>query len=405
MRRLRSCTRKPLLMSLSALLLLAALLATVRFTIHGDLEGIYILKGSHGKLLELKDDVLLGEYERVLFKADRHTFHLLSRHLPESTPHEAYLTYQWNRKWGHGFVQSFAADGSRFIVCFSRFRDSNGTVPRGLFVGGGLPYSRYESSKVQLNETGVAFYKNAHWYHIWCNANEAIAGSNSPDRLQFPANWEYLGSKICYATSKKIMLQSSHRTEVDGVPVRIERFMLYRAGDRYFILVTRIQNIGAQPTGYFFVYGDEPWVGDYGSSMGNIGWVGDRLYHYEAMVDPTLYNFAGMYDHGNPVVLGEHGPFSDTANFIEWLGDLRPDLVYFSNKEGEISDESARIPLSSRDNRVMFLQWGPRQLMPAQTETIVLAIGMADKGQRDEMPRKPIVSVDWSDLHTIMTAQ
>jgi len=392
-------------MSLVALLLLAALALTVRITIRGDLEGIYVLRGTHGKLLELKDDVLLGEYERVLFKTDLHSLHLLSRRAPESYPHNPYLTYKWNRKWGHGFVQSFSSDGSRFVVCFSRFLDSNDTVPRGLFVGGGLPYSRYESSKVQLNETGVAFFNGSRWYHIWCNANEAIAGSNSPNNLQFPANWDYLGSKIHYATSRKIMIQSSHRTEIDGVPVQIERFMLYRAGDRYFVMVTRIQNIGTHPTGYFYVYGDEPWVGDYGSSMGNVGWVQDRLYHYEAMVDPNRYNYAGMYDHGNPVVLGEHGPFSGMANFIEWLGDLRPELVYFSNREGKISDESARVPLSSRDNRVLFLQWGPRQLMPAQTETIVLAIGMADKGQRDEMPRKPRVSVDWADVHTIMTSQ
>jgi hypothetical protein len=112
-----------------------------------------------------------------------------------------------------------------------------------------------------------------------------------------------------------------------------------------------------------------------------------------------------MFDKGNPLVLGEKGPFSGMANFIEWVGDVKPDLAYFSNKEGKVNDESARIPLSSRDNRVMFLQWGPRVLSPQQSETSVIAIGMADKASEGMLPTKPDVRIDWSDIHYIMTNQ
>lgn len=381
------------------------LLVTVKFDIEGDLEGIYLLKGSGFRLLEIKDDVLLGEYDQVIFKKDLPALHELLYHDQDTNRAEPYIKSAWNKGYGHGYIQNFSPDGSRFIICMSRFHDSQGETPKGLFIGGGLPQSRYENGSVLMNETGVAYFNGSRWYHIWCNANEAIAGQNSPTNLLFPSKWEFLGSRVHYATARKIMLQSSHRVMLDGVPAQVDRFLIYRAGDQYFLLFNRVRNVGDKPTGYYFVYGDEPWVGDYGTSMGNVGWTKDRLYYYESIIDPYRNTFAGMYDVGNPVILGERSNFSEMANFLEWLGDTRPNLVYFSNKEGKISDESARIPLSSRDNRVIFLQWGPRRLLPNQSETIALAIGMATTNPVSRLPIKPTVVVDWPDVNYILTAQ
>jgi len=386
-------------------LLLGITILVAHFKIKGDLEGIYILKGTDGKLFDVQDDVMLGEYERVLFKVDLPRLHALLSHKARSIKSEPYLQYTWNEQWGHGYIQNFNPDGTRFVICFSRFLDSNGAIPQGLFVGGGLPYSRYENSNVLLNETGVAFFKGSNWYHIWCNANEAVSGMNSTDHLLFPSSWKFLGSKIHYATSKKVLLQSSHLVQIDGVPFQIDRFVIYHAGNRYFLMANRFRNVGKTPASYYFVYGDEPWVGNYGSSGGNIGWTKDRLYYYESVVDPKLYSYAGMYDHGNRAVPGEIGGFTEIANFIEWMGEIRPDLVYFSNKEGKINDESARIPLASSDNRVIFLQWGPRQLLPNQSETILMAIGMADSAANTKLPGKPTIDVDWADMHYITTSK
>ncbi|MBT0666516.1 hypothetical protein KI809_19580 [Geobacter pelophilus] len=397
----------------STLILVAVLLflvggisaLAIDFDLEGDFEGIYVLEGKSGKFLEIKDDVLLGEYDRVLFKKDLPWLHALIEREPAHSKNEPHLKLSWNRKAGHGFIYNNSPDGTKFVICLSRFQDSNGKAPRGIFIGGGLPYSRYEASTVQLNETGVAFYNGERWFHIWCNANEAVAGGRTPEKMIFPSSWEFLGSKVHYDTSKKAMLQSSHRVTLDGVPFQIDRFIIYRAGDRYFLLANRFKNLGTTPSAYYFVYGDEPWVGNYGSSGGNVGWTQNRLYFYEALIDTKKYTFAGMFDKGNPLILGEKGPYSGMANFIEWFGDIRPDLAYFSNKEGKVNDESARIPLSSRDNRVMFLQWGPRVLAPQQSETSVIAIGMADKAAEGMLPVKPDVRIDWSDIHYIMTNQ
>jgi hypothetical protein len=60
--------------------------------------------------------------------------------------------------------------------------------------------------------------------------------------------------------------------------------------------------VGQRPAGYFYVYGDEPWVVDYVTSIGNVGWTKDRLLFYEAMIDPKNNSFVGMYDYGNQVI-------------------------------------------------------------------------------------------------------
>jgi hypothetical protein len=386
-----------------ALALILTLTAFIRFDIEGDLEGIYILRGIGGKLFEVRDDVFLGEYERVLWKFDFQPL-LAGSFTPKENRQEAasFLKYKWHQGKGHGYIQSFLSGGRKLILCFGRFLDSENKAPNGLFVGGGLPYSKYEDSMVKMNETGMAYYDGRNWQHIWCNANEAIVSASSPTTMIYPSSWQFLGSKVLLASNSEIIIKSSHQTSIDGVPVRIDRFALMRAGDTYFLLIIKLTNIGDKPTGYYYVYGDEPWVGDYGSSAGNVGWTAERLYNYEATVDPLRNSFAGMYDLGNKVVPGERGKFSKTANFIEWIGMVRPALVYFSNKEGKISDESMKVPLYSRDNRVLFLQWGPRPLLPNQPETIIMAIGMAAHDQRTDFPRKPEVKINWDDLNYLL---
>ena len=148
----------------------------------------------------------------------------------------------------------------------------------------------------------------------------------------------------------------------------------------------RVENAGRRALSYHYVYGDEPWVGEFGSSAGNVGWVKERLYYYEGVVDPRTHTFAGMYDAGNTLIPGAGQTFSGVANFIEWLGSNRPDLVYFSNKIGVFAQEKERVPLYSKDNRVIFLQWGPRLLRPGESELHLLAIGMADTAPGEPLP-------------------
>jgi len=377
--------------------------ALVRFSIEGVFDGIYLLKGTGRAVLEVKDEIFLGEYERLIAKIEYEPFLNMLR--PESTEayNEALLKYRWSERQGRGFIQSYRPDGSQFIICFGRFVDSKGKSPQGLFLGGGLPYSRYAQDTVQMNETGMAYFDSREWFHLWCNANEGIAGANSPDKLVYPSDWEFLGSHVPFATSHELIIHSRHQAVLEGVPFRLDRYAIYRAGEPYLVLAIRITNAGQQPAGYFYVYGDEPWVGDYGTSIGNIGWTKDRLLFHESIIDPQNNSFVGMYDYGNRAINEKKYHFSRMANFIEWIGMIRPQLVYVSNKEGKLSEESQAIPLDSRDNRVLFLQWGPRLLAPGQSDLLIMAIGMAGHDPKSDIPVKPEIDIDWDDLNFVLT--
>lgn len=381
--------------------IISLLLTFVRVNFQGDLEGLYLLRGAKGSGFELRDDVYLGEAERVIAKAEFRWIHDL---LADSSATKAtHLRYKWNARGGHGYIHNVNPDGTEFIVCLSRFLDSSGKIPRGLFIGGELPQPIYGNDGVRLNETGMAFKKGGRWYHIWCNANEGIANSKSPEKMIYPSEWEFLGSKVLFSSKKEIVLKSSHQTNLDGVPTRIDRFLFHNANDTYVTLAIRIKNIGDTPTGFFYVYGDEPWLGDYGTSAGNVGWTEGKLFHYTGVVDPIAQTTAGMADLGNPFSPYEQGRnFSGLANFMSWIGMVRPSLVYFANKEGDPHDESERIPLDSPNNRVLFAQWGPTKILPQESATIILVIGMANRNPKTGLPTQPKMNFNWDEMNQLM---
>jgi hypothetical protein len=317
---------------------------------------------------------------------------------------ESVLKYTWHNKSGSGYLMNYFPDGTKLLICFSEFLDSLGKSPDGLFVGGGMPYSKYEGRRMLPSETGMAFFNNKKWSHLWCNANESISPAFSPEKLSYPSQWKFLGSRVLFDHQGELLLKSSHEIGLDGALLRMDRFAFYRAGDRFFTLVIRLTNTGKTPSGYNYIYGDEPWVGKFGSSQGNIGWAKDRLYYYESGVDTNKYSYAGMFDGGNTALPDQaYLLYTDAANFIEWLGDVRPDVVYFSNKIGVFAEESRKILPDSPDNRVIMLEWGPRILQPNASESIILAIGMAEKDPRTGIPVKPALQLDKEYLDYIIS--
>jgi len=388
---------------LALVLSLVFFCATTRFDFDGPLEGIYLLKGEKGHFFELKYDILLGEYQRLIGKVEFEALYARWRSEKDVDKGKPYLKYQWHEKAGRGYFITFFPNGSKFLACFGRFVDDGNKPVKGLFVGGGLPYSHYENAELKMNETGVAFYNGKEWHHLWCTANEAIFPASDP-RIQIPpSSWEFLGSKVIFASQYQLIIKSSHLVRLDAIPVRVDRYIIYHAGDRFFTLVNRLTNVGNTLVSYCYAYGDEPWVGDFGTAVGNVGWTRDLLYYYESHIDLTKYSYAGMYDFGNPVIRENPGSFTGLANFIEWQGDVLPNLAYFSNRIGVDPSDGALIPLSDKSNRVLMLQWASRKLLPGQAEKMVLAIGMADNDSKTGFPHKPLVRLDRSELDFLLT--
>ncbi len=366
--------------------------AKVRLVNLGHAEGLFLLRGASGTWLEIRDDVLLGEESQVLAGVSFNRLHVLGPPAEEwsgdaGAGEGVFLEYRWNAKEGNGYVVNHLGDGRILLTNLSRYIDSDGLLTHGLFVGGGRPDSLRPDSPWRGNDTGMAYFDGTHWSHIWCNTNEGIGSALYSWSRFAPSAWQFLGSQVETRTDRELVLVSRHAVTIDGMPLQMERRALFVAGQPFFDLRITLTNVGRYPGSYFYLYGDEPWLGSYGGSAGDVGWIEGRTVNHEEIIDPTRYSIAGMVDYGNQVI-GE-GPRSHTANFIEWLGPNRPNVVFFANRyDGFDHPASLLVPLSG-DARSIGLFWGPKQIYPGEAQVMSMVIGMADIDPLTGAPRKP----------------
>lgn len=366
------------------------LVTCIRFDMTGHFNGIFLLKGRHDWRFELKDDLYVGDGDRIIyslsFNAPRYRLARLLHGRTSGTPR---LYYEWDVNEGSGFIRNFLADGTQLLTSFGRFVDDNNQHVHGLFVGGGMPESVTGGDNVSMNNTGMSHFDGRRWYHIWCNVNEGFI-SLDRTRASEPGAWKFLGSKVLNESGSTLVVSSSHLAQFEGVPLRVDRYVYFTVGDTFFTLTIKVTNLGSSPAGFIYLYGDEPWVGDYGTSRGDVGWVSDGLVNYETKIDSLKYTYAGMFHYGNSAFDEGHN-FTLKANFIEWFGPTRPD-VYFANLEGPLQDSAGlrKIPLKS-NSRFIGLEWPCRFLMPQQSISYNLAIGMAGYDPVRKLPVKPDV--------------
>jgi hypothetical protein len=344
----------------------------VKVSVNYDLEGVYLLKGETGRTWVLTDSVYLGEEDRLLAGVDLPHVNPLTHYFQSPDDN---LELQWNAAEGRGYIRNRLADGTVLMTNFSRYLDSQGSHTHGLFIGGAEPQKLRSSEPAQLSGSGMAWFNGKEWNHIWCNTNESIGSTISPKRYP-PSSWTYLGSTIEEESARRIVLTSRHQVAVDGVPLRLERRITALAGEPAVRLEMKITNAGNVTGRYFYYYGDEPWLGEFGGSQGDVGWIGGHLVQYETGIDTRQNNFIGMADYGNPAI-GEGRAFRNVANFIEWSQETRPDIAFFANSaEGFFHPPERMVPLQG-DERSLGMYWWPRVLAPGARQQIDLTIGMA----------------------------
>lgn len=390
--------RRELLLACAVVLLvpLALLAIFAEISLRGSFTGIYVLRGQR-KPLEIRSDIFLDEERRVLFALPfgdpARRFEGAGDAAGRTAP---YLEHRWEPSSGDGFVLSHLGGGRLLVANWSRFLDDTGEAPSGLFLGGALPFDLNAEGRNAVNDTGMAYFDGRRWYHGWCSINELLALGDDPNRKIPPRSWTYLGSSVLEASPSRVLITSRHQAQIDGVPLRIQKWVLIKAGELSFTMATRLENVGRAPVRFYYLYGDEPWVGDYGRSAGNVGWTRQGLVHYEGFVDPAATDFVGFFDVGNSVI-GERGPFTGTANFLQWLGSYPPTRVFFTNMQGPLRPPWNRVPLAAARSRALFLQWGPVTMPPRGVRTYLVAMGMvppAAGAAEAALPRPPQVVAD-----------
>jgi hypothetical protein len=363
-----TATRIAALAALGAAGLLAAV---TRLSISGHGYGVYVLHAQDGVGLELKDDLFLGDGSRLLAGFPLTRLRAALAGGDAAAPGQPWLDLEWDAAVGSGFVRNHLADGTELVTLFSRYQDSEGRVPHGLFVGGALP--DVAADLEHQNESGMTYRDARGWSHVWCNVNEGIAVEGG--EITYPGRWRFLGSRVLIRERDRVVLESSHEISERGRLFRMDRFAYFHAGLPFFKLGIRLVNVGELPGRYDYIYGDEPWVGEFGSAAGNVGWLGSGIVPREGFVDAKANWYAGILDEK-----------SNVADFIAWLGDDRPDAAYFSNAAG-IVDPSGP-PLAS--NEIFIgVEWRNRSLAPGEARSMLLAIGMADRAADGVTPVVP----------------
>jgi hypothetical protein len=364
--------------ALAALLLLDVRLA-------GTGRGLYLLR--HGWRWQIADDLYLGDETRFVVGVD-------VRRLEEevsggySGPRPG-LQCDWAVWDGTGWVRNLLPGGRELVTTFSRYVDPVGRHPEGLFIGGRPPPLPGNEGTRVLNQSGMAYYDGNRWFHVWCNANEALESEDGSRTLAI-GDWEYLDGEVVLNNSQATELRSRHQAALAGTGLRMERRAAFLAGQPYLVLRVRIVNLGPFPFSFRYGYGDEPWLGEYGNSAGNVGWVDGGLVLVEADLDPTRHRYAGYVDSGNPLLGVSSEDFTHLANFIEWRPESAPSRVYFSNAMGAYPREGEGVPLQGNE-RALALEWQSIALQPGEAWETALAIGFAGRVLRGQLPVKPPV--------------
>lgn len=385
--RMEKCVGKKRLLFVGALLVvIGVVFVKVEFNLTYDREGLYLLKGVNGAWLEITDDLFPEDTDRLINSYVFSGFkHVVTQSGCTATGSPC-MDFEWNTTSGRGFIKTKYPDGKKLLICLSRFKDDNGKYVSGLFLGGNLPPSDPDAEIFNKNESGMAYFDGTRYFHIWCNVNEGFFDDSN--KLIEPANWTFIDSKVLENSPTDLTLLSRHQVQINNVPVTFERYLFYEAGNTYVTLVTTFKNIGKTNTAFSYMYGDEPWVGNYGTSAGDIGWLKDRLVKTEMQIDTKHNTYAGIFDYGNDLA-GEQNIYTNQANFIEWQQTDPPDLAYFSNQFGKFGKQEDKIPLSSHTNRVIALHWGKFILQPGQSYTFKIAVGMATNNPQTKLPVKP----------------
>lgn len=381
--------KKTLLITVSALTIIAFFMANIFFEIDfcGNFEGLYLLKEPNTGHYQLVDHLFVGNERTIVYGVDlkNSAFSISRRFFHDTVGVGDHLHLDWNPHDGSGLVSSYFSDGTILVTYLGRYLDNSDRV-HGLFVGGGLPETVQQDSNHNMNNSGMTFFNGKRWYHIWCSVNEGVVSSVT-GKGYTPSTWEFIGSSVEKRSETAVVLTSRHQLQFDDTVLGIDRRMSFAAGEKYLNLQIKITNTGKAPASFNYLYGDEPWVGFYGTSLGDVGWVADRIVPYEEIIDTAKYSWIGMVDSGNSVI-GERNIYTNLANFLEWYGPERPNIAYFTNDMNKIPVNGRNIPLSSNE-RFLGVIWD-RVLKPGESVLFRLAVGMALLPPQSQLPVKPL---------------
>ena len=298
-----------------------------------------------------------------------------------------WLESQWDPKTGRGVV--------------THHQPGEGTLTTSFHVGypgytGGLVIGGYSSS-------GLAWVPEHPrpgfpTINVFCAQDESIWDRD--ERQEYSYGWsenfgtgpdgqrlEYVSGRVLEATRDSVVLTSENRAGC----YEVRKLAATWATARFWILGTRITNRCAHAVHFDFFSGDDPWIGTYKSSDGDVGWTPLGFVRNETRLELGDFAEGGLVDLGNQALGQSEGSFSNQANFIALDPTLPlPDEADFANRfaHGQ-SEVDPKRPLDNKSMTALNLGWLRRKLDPGQSMRVAFALGLAVTGNQPCTPRLP----------------
>ena len=310
-------------------------------------------------------------------------------------PKSPFLEVRWDPKDGKGAVIHHTASGDRYHTCFQ------------------CGYPKYTGGLVigNYNGSGFGFYprrpiRGHKRINLFCAQDESIWDID--EGKEYTYGWSenfgkgddgvplhYLGGKILVDNGKEVVLKSSNGAGC----YHVSKVAYTRAESPYWIIATRIDNTCSHPLHFDFFSGDDPWLGLYKTSDGDVGWTPEGLVQNETHFGLGMFSGGGIYDLGNAGLGQSTADFTNQANFIRIdPASPLPNKNFFANAFAhDVSEIDPSRPLDNKTMTALNMGWTDRRLSPGEGFTIAMALGRADTGPPGTIPAMPAVSEqEWS---------
>jgi hypothetical protein len=176
---------------------------------------------------------------------------------------------------------------------------------------------------------------------------------------------------------------------------RETRYLHWPQGKPYLLIALYVQNTCARSVEFEFWTGEDPWIGRYATSEGDVGWTPAGVVRRETALAAGGFTVAGFYDLGNELLGEGAAPFSNVANFLALdPSSPRPSQALFANSFAHSpADLNPQRPLDNDSLTALNLGWTGLSLKPGEEFRLAYALGRAETGEAGSTPVAPTIGV------------
>ena len=314
---------------------------------------------------------------------------------PDAGSRRARFEMGWDPATGRGKVVENKDNGDRLATCFHcGYPGYTGGLVIGNFGG-----------------TGMGLYPHApirgySEINVFCAQDESIWDRD--EDVEYTYGWSENfgdgpdGKRLEYKRGQVLIhdgYQVALASENAGGCYRVRKIAITQEGWSAWIIATQVTNQCDHPVRFHFYSGDDPWLGRYASSDGDVGYTQDQIVRKERSFVAGAFTAGGLYDLGNSELGQDDKGFSNQADYFALDPALPlPDFTAIANRFAHTAAEvHPDKPLDNKTMTALNMGWRNLALAPGESFHTAMALGLAETGTPGSLPRVPSLGDEaWS---------